>query len=77
MKEYVSEDEEAEIAEVEITTRITIYSCLKHSIGSRLAAFFAGQTPKTNPTPIETVIPLTTAHIGIEAGSSGINNMNT
>jgi hypothetical protein len=36
-----------------------IYSCLKHSsIGSRLAAFFAGQTPKTNPTPIQTVIPL-------------------
>src|SRR5262245_34141085 len=53
------------------------YSYLKHSIGSRSAAFLAGHTPKTRPTDVETSIPLSTAHRGMEAGSSGKNNMMT
>jgi hypothetical protein len=54
-----------------------LYSYLKHSIGSRLAAFFAGQTPKIRPTATETVNPLRIAQSGIEAGSSGMKNMIT
>jgi hypothetical protein len=45
------------------------YSYRKASIGSRFAAFLAGQTPKIRPTLIETIMPLATAHSGIEAGS--------
>jgi hypothetical protein len=54
-----------------------LYSYLKHSIGSRRDAFFAGQTPKIKPTAIETVNPLRIAQSGIEAGSSGRKNMMT
>src|SRR5262245_57674258 len=51
------------------------YSYRRHSMGSRRDAFRAGQTPKINPTPIDTVRPLTTAHIGIDAGMLGIKKI--
>ena len=40
-------------------------------MGSRLAAFLAGHTPKINPIAAETTSPETTAHNGIDAGSEG------
>ena len=45
------------------------YSYLRHSIGSRFAAFLAGHTPKMSPIAVETPRPATTAQAGIEAGS--------
>ena len=45
-------------------------------MGSSLEALRAGQTPKINPTPIDTVRPVTTAHVGIDAGMLGISNIN-
>ena len=42
-------------------------------IGSSFDALTAGQTPKISPTERDTLNPVTTAHIGIEAGMSGRN----
>lgn len=55
--------------------KIEGYSYLRQSIGSSRDAFVAGQTPNINPTPIDTVNPVTTAHMGIEAGSAGTRSM--
>ena len=45
------------------------HSYRRHSMGSRFAAFFAGQTPKMSPTPIDTTSPAMIAQGGIVAGS--------
>src|SRR5438045_9042956 len=50
------------------------YSYLKHSIGTRRAAFRAGHTPKISTIATLTVNPVITAQRGIEEGRLGIMN---
>ncbi len=47
------------------------YSYRNASTGSSRAALLAGQMPKNNPTPTETITPATAAHIGTAVGSVG------
>ena len=54
-----------------IRRRNVLYSWRKAAIGSRRAAFTAGQRPKNRPTLVATLNPATTLHSGTVEGRLG------